>query len=156
MMEVTIPGRGPLTWEHLVLDFNGTLALDGALLPGVATRLRKLSRKLELLVITADTFGSASRALAGLPLHLEVLGGGVQGERKAAAVRRLGAERTIAVGNGANDAAMLEAAGLGIAVLGGEGAARGALLGADVITPDIRCALDLLLLPGRLVATWRP
>lgn len=60
-----------------------------------------------------------------------------------------------AVGNGANDAAMLREAALGIAVLGPEGLAAEALLAADVLVRDVRDALDLLLQPERLVATWR-
>ena len=34
-----IPGSPPLRIRHLVLDLNGTLALDGRLLPGVAEAL---------------------------------------------------------------------------------------------------------------------
>jgi soluble P-type ATPase len=50
---------------------------------------------------------------------------------------------------------MLSAAALGIAVLGPEGLAREAWEAADILTPDILAALDLLLHPQRLVATWR-
>ena len=34
MIEIDIPVRGLLHLEHTVLDVNGTLALDGRLLPG--------------------------------------------------------------------------------------------------------------------------
>lgn len=61
----------------------------------------------------------------------------------------------VAVGNGANDARMLERAALGIAVLGPEGLALSCLQAADVVVPDILAALDLLLFPRRLVATLR-
>ena len=66
MIAHTIPGLGTLRLQHLVLDFNGTLALDGRLLPGVRPRLRRLARRLELHVVTADTFGSVRRVLTGL------------------------------------------------------------------------------------------
>ena len=69
-------------------------------------------------------------------------------------VERLGAERVVAVGNGANDAGMLQAAALGIAVLGPEGLAGEAWQAADVVA-GIHQALDLLLHPRRLVATLR-
>ena len=36
MIAVDIPGYRELRLEHLVLDYNGTLAEDGKLLPGVA------------------------------------------------------------------------------------------------------------------------
>lgn len=155
MLEVRIPGRGVQTYRYLVLDFNGTLALDGALLPGVTDRLLALSRVLEIQVITADTFGSAADAMRDLPIGLTVLDAQARGEAKAAVVRKLGAYRTAAVGNGSNDVAMLKRAALGIAVNGPEGCAREALLAADILAPDVGTALDLLLQPERLVATLR-
>ncbi len=36
MLTVSIPGRETLELNYLVLDYNGTIAVDGALLPGVA------------------------------------------------------------------------------------------------------------------------
>ncbi|KAA3658736.1 MAG: ATPase P, partial [Chloroflexi bacterium] len=36
MIEVNIPDFGQLALDYLVLDFNGTLAVDGRLLPTVA------------------------------------------------------------------------------------------------------------------------
>jgi soluble P-type ATPase len=61
----------------------------------------------------------------------------------------------VAIGNGANEFAMLRHAALGIAVLGGEGLALDCLNAANVIAPDIGTALDLLLRPCRLIATLR-
>lgn len=155
MLDAEIPGRDHQVYEHLVLDFNGTLALDGALLTGVAGRLRALSGLLVLHVVTADTFGSAAGSLADLPIQLTVLGPGPQREAKADFIERLGASRTVAIGNGSNDATMLERAGLGIVVVGSEGCARETLLAADIVVPDAETALDLLLMPERMVATWR-
>jgi len=59
------------------------------------------------------------------------------------------------VGNGANDVAMLQAAALGIAVLGPEGMAAAAIPAADVLVGSIHDALDLLSEPRRLIATLR-
>lgn len=42
MQAIDIPGRGLLEPHHLVLDLNGTIALDGQLLPGVAERVAAL------------------------------------------------------------------------------------------------------------------
>ena len=36
MIQIEIPGRDLITIEHLVLDYNGTIAEDGHLIPGVA------------------------------------------------------------------------------------------------------------------------
>jgi soluble P-type ATPase len=154
-MRLDIPGLGRLELDHLVLDFNGTLAVDGRLAPGVARRLRALAPLLRLHVLTADTFGGAGRALAGLPCRLAVLRPGRQAEAKARYVRRLGAARTACIGNGRNDRLMLRAAALGIAVILAEGAAAEALRAADIVVGNIGDALDLLLRPLRLAATLR-
>src|SRR5205823_11960550 len=39
MLEVEVPGLACFRLEHLVLDVNGTLALDGKLVAGIAQRL---------------------------------------------------------------------------------------------------------------------
>ncbi len=155
MLRIAVPGREDLELEHLVLDYNGTLALDGALLPGVAPRLRLLAERLRVHVVTADTFGTAAARLDGLPLTLAVIGATAQTAAKRDYVQALGAGGCAAVGNGANDAAMLAAVALGICVTGPEGAAGAALQAATVVVPEIGAGLDLLLRPQRLVATLR-
>jgi soluble P-type ATPase len=155
MATIDIPGFGTLDLRHLVLDYNGTIALDGGLLPGVAERLAGLAQDLELHVVTADTFGTVAARLKDLPCRLSVLPPVGQDEAKLAYVRSLGASRVVAVGNGRNDRLMLREAALGLAVLGGEGASALALQAADVVCPDILAALDLLACPLRLVATLR-
>lgn len=168
MLQIDIPGRGKLELAHLVLDLNGTIALDGEVLPGVAERLGTLAESLIIHLVTADTHGQAAAIVSRLeeetrhvvgaqhaaPL-LARIGPGDEVEQKRTLVQRLGAERVVAVGNGANDGAMLRTAALGIAVLGGEGLAVEALHSADVVVASIEDALDLLLHPKRLVATLR-
>jgi P-type E1-E2 ATPase len=155
MLTVEIPGCGPLALEHLVLDLNGTLALDGEILPGVAERLADLSPHLQIHLLTADTRGRGATTADALGISLHRLTPGNEAAQKRAFVESLRAERVAAVGNGANDAEMLAVAALGVAVLGPEGLARAAWQKADLIVPDIGAALDLLLHPQRLVATLR-
>lgn len=155
MIEIDIPGTGAVRIECLVLDYNGTLAVDGALLDGVADALRVLAASVEIHVVTADTFGKAAAALHGLPLRLVVLPADRQDVAKLDYVTKLGCGRVAAVGNGRNDRLMLEAAALGVALVQAEGAAVGTLLAADVACTGILDALDLLRRPGRLVATLR-
>ena len=150
-----IPGFGTLAPAHLVLDYNGTIALDGTLLPGVAQRVRELAERMEVRVVTADTFGRVRAELEGLPCAVEILTPGDEARAKLAVIERLGASRVVAVGNGANDALMLGAAALGVAVIGGEGAAMAAIKAADVVVHDVLAGLDLLLHPLRLKATLR-
>ena len=147
-----VPERGAYAIEHLVLDVNGTLALDGHLLPGVLERVRKLRRHVAIHLLTADTHGRSRLIAQELGLTMERVASAAE---KAGYVRGLGPERVVAVGNGANDAVMLREAALGIAVLGPEGLALEALLAADLVVPDIAAALDLLLHPDRIVATLR-
>ena len=155
MIEIAIPGYGELQLEHLVLDYNGTLAVDGRLLFGVRERLERLAEKLTIHVVTADTFGKAADYLAGIPCQLEALPPGNQAEAKRDFVRALGAERCVCVGNGRNDQLMLKEAALGIAVMQDEGAAVVTLMAADVMAADIQSALELLMRPLRLTATLR-
>ena len=155
MITADIPGFGELRLEHLVLDYNGTLARDGALDPGIAETLTRLSRSLRLHVVTADTFGKARDELARLPLEVVVLQGAQQADAKAAFVRRLGAAAVVAIGNGRNDRKMLREAALGIAVGGPEGCAVETLRAATIVTTAVEDALTLLERPRRLLATLR-
>jgi len=151
-----IPAGPRLHLETLVLDVNGTLAVDGVLLPGVRERLKRLRELVAVHLITADTHGRQADIDAALAINSVILIGDLpQALEKAQFVRSLGAARTAAIGNGANDALMLREAALGIAVLGPEGLAASALREADVVAPDIGAALDLLLYPKRLIASLR-
>mgnify|MGYP002388965724 FL=1 len=154
-IHLDIPGRESLELEHLVLDVNGTVALDGEVLPGVAERLAALSASLTIHLVTADTQGRAAEISTQLGAQLVRIEARGEAGQKRALVERLGAERVVAVGNGANDAEMLAAAALGIAVLGSEGLAAATLRAADLVVGRIEDALDLLLRPQRLVATLR-
>ncbi len=155
MITLDIPGRGTLALEYLVLDVNGTISLDGNLLPGVAERVGVLRQKLKVYLLTADTFGRA-RDLAGeLEVSMQRIAHPGEREAKEAFVRSLGVDRVVAVGNGANDVAMLRCVALSIAVLGPECTSAEAVQTADVVAPDIAAALDLLIHTKRLVATLR-
>jgi soluble P-type ATPase len=149
---VELPAHEPRVYTDLLLDFTGTLSLDGQLLPGVAQRLTRLADMIRITVLTADTFGKAREALAGLPVDFHLI---QTGEDKAKRVAELGAERVIAIGNGQNDVPQVKAAGIGIAVIGPEGCNGNLLRVADVVTRDIIEALDLVAHPLRLKATLR-
>ena len=155
MLELTIPGRGELRIKHLVTDVNGTLALDGLLLDGLAKRIGALRDRLQIHLLTADTHGKQSVIDRQLNLTAVRIAGGNEAEQKADYVRNLGADSVIAIGQGANDAAMLQAASLGICVMSQEGVAVETLLAADLLVPDIFAALDLLDKPLRLIASLR-
>jgi soluble P-type ATPase len=155
MISIDIPGFRKLELRHLVLDYNGTLARDGRLLPGVARKLAELASKIHIHVITADTFGLARAQLATLPIELKIIPVESQAEAKTQFVSELGADTVVAIGNGRNDRKMLSAAALGIALVQTEGGAAETLASADVASTSILDALELLRNPKRLVATLR-
>jgi P-type E1-E2 ATPase len=155
MLKISIPGRDKLVLKHIVLDFNGTMALEGKLIPGVGERLNKLSEAMQVHVITADTFGTVKDACRNINCTVQVLAEEPGSREKLKFISRLGAEHCVTVGNGVNDVLMLEGSALGIVILGPEGTAIKALLAADVAAGDILEGLDMLLNPGRLVATLR-
>lgn len=155
MLDVDIPGFGHLQLRHLVLDFNGTLALDGHIQPGVLSRLSQLKTILSIHVLTADTFGTVKSTFTSTEYTVHVLPRGDEKGAKLAYVRALGAQSCACLGNGNNDAAMLAEAGLSVAVLQAEGAAWTAMSSAMLTAPGIEAALDLLLHPSRLKATLR-
>ncbi len=155
MIELTIPGRATIHLQHLVRDVNGTLALDGTLMEGVGRALSSLRDRLELHLLTADTHRRQDEIDRQLGVRAVRIPPGGEAETKAAFVRRLGAERVVAVGNGANDAAMLYEAAIGIAVMSPEGLATDALHASDLVAPDILQALGWLDRPMRLVASLR-
>lgn len=155
MLEITIPGRGELRLQHLVTDVNGTLAVDGQLLDGLAKRLIALKDRLTIHLLTADTHGRQALIDQQLGLTAIRVRSGDEAAQKAAYVRQLGAETVVAIGQGANDATMLKEAGLGLCVLSAEGIAVETLLSADLLMPDIFAALDLLEHPVRIIASLR-
>jgi P-type E1-E2 ATPase len=151
-LEVDIPGRGRLVLEYLLLDVNGTLTARGVLLDGVAERVRRLRGLLEVRLLSADTFDTLAEVAAALDATATLAPTRAAKERELAA---LGGERCAAIGNGANDTALLAGAAVGIAVIGPEGAAAALLAAADLVTCSIVDALELLLEPRALAAGLR-
>ncbi len=155
MISVDVPGYKTLRLEHLVLDYNGTLAVDGVMVKGVKKGLISLAGQLRIHVVTADTFGKVVSAMEDIPCKVSILPPGDQEQGKLAYIRQLGCDRVVAGGNGRNDRLMLEAAALGFAVILEEGAAVQTLTSADILFTDIVHALTFLKNPLRMTATLR-
>jgi len=155
MIELKIPGLGLIELEHLVCDVDGTLAVDGKLQDGLVRGLSVLKDRLSLHLLTADTHGKQEIIDRQLNIKAVRIQPGEEARQKAEYVLRLGAESVVALGHGANDAAMLKEARLGICVFSPEGVAVETLQAADLVMPDINSALDLLEKPLRIVASLR-
>ncbi len=155
MLTIDIPGVKTYGFEHLVLDFNGTIAVDGRIVNGIRERLDELRSYLDIHVITADTNGSVHQECRQFPVNVHVIGKEDQAGEKKRFVEELGPERTVAIGNGSNDEEMFRVAALAVAVLGKEGCALPSMLASDIVVVNIEDGLDLLLKPHRLQATLR-
>ena len=154
MLTIRIPGRDELTISHLILDYNGTIAMDGKVIPSILAQLELLSRELSIYVITADTHGTATKNCEGLPLEVMVFPTTEVGKIKADQARSLSGG-VVCIGNGFNDIMMSDACDLSICVIGKEGCCGALLSHVDVVVTSIEDALDLLIKPDRLRATLR-
>jgi soluble P-type ATPase len=152
-LSVAIPGLADFHLEHVLVDVNGTLTNRGELLDGVEARLGRLSNAIYIRLVSADTFGTLDTIAARMNVSAVRAS---TGEDKLRLLDELGRERCAVIGNGSNDALVLEAAALGFAVIGPEGASAAALRSADVVCVSAADALDLLLDPKALSATLRP
>ena len=155
MITIEIPGRNRLKLEHLVMDFNGTVAVNGELIPGLAEKLILISKKIKVHILTADTFGTARGALEGLDLIVSLVEKENQSASKSDYITGLNEKKVVAIGNGLNDNLMLKNAALGIVVIEGEGASFASIQNADIVSKSIHDALDLLIYPLRITATLR-
>jgi soluble P-type ATPase len=155
MLRMEIPGRGEYTIAYLILDMNGTIATDGRISGKVRDKINLLAKRLKIYILTADTRGDAEAKLSRTQTELVRLDEGEEAPQKQQFVKKIGAEKTIAVGNGFNDHLMVQEAALGIAVIGKEGAARETIANADVVVNEMLDALDLMLKPLRHRATLR-
>ena len=154
MLSVNIPGREELVLSHLILDYNGTIAEDGLIIPGIEHRLEELSKVLAIYVITADTHGTAAKRCEGLPLEVKTFPTTEVGVIKASEAKKL-TGGVACIGNGFNDIQMSDACDLSVCVIGREGCCGKLIAHADVVVTSIHDALDLLLKTDRLRATLR-
>jgi soluble P-type ATPase len=155
MVSIEIPGWGNLEVESVLFDWNGTLAVDGELLPGVEEKIESLAEKVKIYVLTADTHGTVGTKIQGLKVDLVRVPTEESRKGKLALLRTLKPETAVSIGNGSNDSLLLKESALGIAVLGKEGLSVVAMNDADLVVRDICDAFDLLLKPKRLIATLR-
>jgi soluble P-type ATPase len=147
------PGRNPLEIEFILLNFEGTLATDRRIHPKAKDKLNLLGKRSKIYILAKGEQEAIREILKKMKAEVVYLTEGEVSQGKLDLLRQLGAARTVAIGNGADDAAMIEEAGLGICIIGKEGTSVEAIKKADVVFTDILDALDFLLKPLRHQAT---
>ena len=155
MIQSKIPGKNNIEISEIVFDVNGTLAVDGKLISGVQPRIQKLKEIVVIHLLTANTHGKQEEIDRLLDLQAVLIKSGNEADQKRSYVKSLDTDQVIAIGQGANDAAMLKAAKIGICVGSPEGTAVSTLQQADIFFPDIISAFDSILNPIRLKASLR-
>lgn len=154
-MKIDIPGLGNLEILHLVFDLNGTLGVNGIISDDVKNMVIQASKEFKVHILTSDTFNTIHSQVDGLSLELLIIDGSKAAEKKLSFIQGLDEKKVVAFGNGRNDALMLQAAAIGIVIVGQEGASREALLSADLVFYDIKNAIEAVLNPKKLIAGLR-
>ena len=153
MITIQRPGKDPLEIEFILIDFEGTLASERRIHPKAKDKINLLSKRTKIFILSKGGKEVVGKSLKKVKSEVIFSTDGEASQRKLELLNQLGRERTVAIGNGMDDASMIEEAGLGICVISREGAAGEALRKADVVVTNVLDALDFLLKPLRQRAT---
>ena len=154
-MILEIPGRETVEIKDVVLDYNGTIAIDGKLIDGVAELVNELAGDINFHIITADTYGSTEKELANINCKVVKIPKEKQDSNKLDYLLKLGKENTLCVGNGKNDKLMLKESVISIALIQDEGVCVESLLAADIACKSIMDVFAYFKIPNRIKATLR-
>jgi soluble P-type ATPase len=149
MITIQRPGRNPLEIEFILLNFEGTLATDRRVHPKAKDKLNLLAKRSRVYILAKGEQEATGEILKKVKAEVIYLTEGEASQGKLDLLRQVGAARTVAIGNGVDDAAMIEEAGLGICIIGQEGTSAEVVRKADVVFTDILDAFDFLLKPMR-------
>ena len=155
MLIYEIPGREDIKIENLVLDYNGTIAVNGKIIEGVKELLTKLKDYVNIYILTADTYGTVEKECKGMEAKVLTFPKENAGESKRDIVKELDGQKTICVGNGFNDIPMFKESILSIAIIEGEGASGQLLVESDIIARSIIESLEIILDINKMKATLR-
>jgi len=153
MILIQRPGRNPLEIEFILIDFEGTLAMDRRVHPKAKDKINLLSKRTKIYILTKGNEETVAEVLKKVKAEVLYIREGEASQKKLDLLQRLGAARTVAIGNGFDDILMMEEVALGICVIGREGASVDVMQKANVVVTDILDALDFLLKPLRHQAT---
>jgi soluble P-type ATPase len=155
---IEIPGFGTREVRTVVSDYTGTLSCGVRLATGLKEKLLTLQERVDIRIVTSDSFGTAKEELAGV-VTPDILTKERHDLEKQDYVKTFDLKHVAAFGNGNNDRLLLktvkEGGGLAIAVDNGQGCAVDALLNAHLFIVGAANALNLLLEPRSCKATLR-
>lgn len=155
MIEIHVPGLKPYEITHVVVDYNGTIAVDGKIPMDLKPLLTKLKQLVPITVLTADTHGTAKVQCEPLGLTVRTFPQENAAACKKEIVEELGADNVACLGNGFNDIPMFKTARLSIGVLDVEGMCGALLPHATILCRSAEEAVQLLLNPKRVIADLR-
>ena len=121
MIFIQRPGQEPLEFNFILLDFEGTLASDRRVHPKAKDKINLLSKRTKIYILTKEEKSLVEEVLEKVKAEIVYLMEGEVPQQKLDLLRKLGASQCVAIGNGADDVAMIEEASLGICVLSKEG-----------------------------------
>jgi len=153
MIFIQRPGQEPLEIDFILIDFEGTLASDRRVHPKAKDKINLLSKRAKIFILMKGDKEPLMETLRKVKAEVIHLTEGEASEGKLNLLRQLGADKTVAIGNGVDDISMIKEAGLGICVICKEGTAGEMIQKADVVVSNILDALDFLLKPLRQKAT---
>ncbi len=157
MKKFVIPKFKSLTIENVIFDINGTLQFQGMISNEVVTKVKELKERYNIYLVSSDTRGNLKQLANKLEVaYIKITVDNISdAEGKNKELEKLGKHRTIAIGNGNNDALMLKNARLGILIIGSEGASTKSLMNADLVFTSIVDAIGFLMDDKAIIATLR-
>jgi soluble P-type ATPase len=100
MITMERPGQEPLGIEYILIDFEGTLAVDRRVDPKAKDKMNLLSRRTKLYVLAQGQDQVAEEVLKKVKAEIVHLKEGESSQGKLNLLNELGAQRTVAIGNG--------------------------------------------------------
>jgi len=149
MISIQRPGMESLDIHFVLIDFEGTLAMDGRVHPKAKDKVNLLSKRATITILTKSNREKVEKTLTKMKVEILYVTEGDSSQQKLNALQRLGAHQTAVIGNGLDDVRIMEQAGLGMCVIGKEGASAEAMAKADLVVTHVLDALDFLLKPLR-------
>ena len=154
-MKIDIPAYKKMDLRYLILDYNGTIAVDGKIPYQIQEKIVELSQQFKIYIVTGDTHGNVKKECEKLPVEIYKCPAEEGAKAKAEFVKKLGRQHCICVGNGRIDILMFQQAELSIAVMAEEGAYGKLIQESDLCVRSMEEGLELLTKPKRLIAGLR-